>query len=578
MMQPISSVMTLALLAALVSLRSSHIHKPFVTLLAGFSFHDNTAASPPVSPSSWDGLPIFNAVPCVDSSLHYSLVTHSGNAATCSAENSSSIAAWTALTRVPTQYTDTMVPSYGSVYRAMRRGPGRITSGRHRDISWQTLADNVKFMHCNPRNRGITNLYLRKKPNQDKELQYFASGFARALSTYAQVERKKYVASPIPPELDERVIPEEAVRKMARTVLHYKGQLDELHESNFSNALSLYECTPRRFVSDTHPCEGDMFHGLRDCCEQTKTMLIYGEMNSLFHLAAHPEVRFYRLWDEDIYANANGFGLNKLKDSMLQAYICLNIMVLKPELYDPTSRQAFLQAEMNAHRTTSDPNLYDYRLTAAYQRMLLCCTGVPCAPNYCEAHTYPHREFFGIPRGMLLFNHWYARRKQCQPGTVRIGDLAEEEFRGVHLPSKADVEIVLDCFRKKKLPTELALQILDMAEYKPIGRLWIREDPLHVANAEELKKYLSFCWKVLVRINMLVEECGKSLDWESEVADAICTLLGLSKSGRRTEHRTIYDWSGFGSRSEKIVFVARSDPTVQRPKNSDDIYTAGTWI
>ncbi|KAJ4354793.1 hypothetical protein N0V95_003523 [Ascochyta clinopodiicola] len=304
-------------------------------------------------------------------------------------------------------------------------------------------------------------------------------------------------------------------------------------------------------------CDVDMDDQIQDVCEQTKTMLLYGEMDSLFRLASHPSVYFYKLWDEEIYANGQCFGLSKLKDSALQAYICLNVMFLKPELYDATSRQAFIQAETAAHRAIFPPDYYDYRLTAAYQRMLLCCTGVPYAPEHCEAQTYPHREFFGIPRGTFNFNNPYRGQKRSLPGTVRVSALTEEWSKGVHLASKADIPVVLDLLRTKKLPPELALQVLSMADYKPVGRLFVRDDPLHFENSDELRKYLAFCWKLLVRIDMLIKASGQSLDWEGEVADAMCTLLQLNNPDRRKAHRTICDYTKFDRPSPRFVFVAR---------------------
>lgn len=430
-------------------------------------------------------------------------------------------------------------------------------------IPWQTLADNLKFMHCNPRNHGITNMYLRKRVNQDKELQYFANGFARALTDYATVERMKYKLFPIPPEPDERVISEAAVRNMAATVSGYKrGETGESDSSvEPKTALSEYECTPRRFISDTYPCEGDMNHLLSECCEQTKTMLMYGEMDALFRLAAHTDVRFHRLWDGDIYANSAGFGLKMLMDVMLQAYLCLNVFLMKPELWDSTSRVTFLKAEEDAHRTTFSHEVYDYRLTAAYQRMLVCCTGIPYGAYYHETHTYPHREFFGVPRGLFRHSDPYQGQKIGKPGTGRVADLAERDFRNSHLASKADVETALTILRRKGMSTELALQVLHWAQYRPMGRLWRRDDPLHVENAHELKKYLSFCWKILVRIDMLVRECGKKLDWESEVADAMCLLFELGKTGRPRpgycRQRAGCDWTEFGKLSERISFVSQ---------------------
>ncbi len=427
-------------------------------------------------------------------------------------------------------------------------------------IPWQTLVDNLKFKHCNPRNHGITNLYLRNtRPQQEKELQYFVGGFERALSKYSAVERGKYNATPVPPELDERIISEDAVRKMARTVLQYKGRENTSHGSkSLKGALSAYECTARRFVADTYPNESDMDDCIHDVCEQTKTMLLYGEMDALFRLAAHPDVHFHRLWDEALYANAQGFGLSKLKDAALQAYICLNVMLLKPELYDPTSRAAFVREESTAHRTTFQPSLYDYRLAAAYQRMLLCCTGIPYAPDHCEAHTYPHREFFGIPRGMFDFNSPRVRRHRSHPGTGRVADLVEDQFKNVHVPSKADIPIVLDLLRMKRLPTELALQVMSMADYNPVGRVSIRDDPLHPANTEELRKYLSFCWKVLDRIDLLCKASGKWLDWEAEVAETICTLFEMDNPNRRKVQKVSHDDTEFSRRTHRVVFHAKS--------------------
>jgi hypothetical protein len=120
------------------------------------------------------------------------------------------------------------------------------------------------------------------------------------------------------------------------------------------------------------------------------------------------------------------------------------------------------------------------------------------------------------------------------------------------------VEIVLAMLKSKGLPTELALQVLRWAEYKPAGRLWHRDDPLHAENAEELKKYLSFCWNMLVRIEMLVRECGKNLDWESEVANAMCVLFELGQTGRprgRYRQRAMCDWAEFGQLSKRVRFV-----------------------
>ncbi|KAH6632922.1 hypothetical protein C7974DRAFT_411955 [Boeremia exigua] len=422
-------------------------------------------------------------------------------------------------------------------------------------IPWQALVDNLKFMHCSRRNHGITNLYLRNtRQHQEKELQYFIGGFSRALSRYSEIERKKYNTDLDHPELDEKVISDDAVKKMARTVLSYRGGDGQVPVYIPTHSvLSQYECTTQRFISDTHPGEGDMNDCIRDVCEQVKTMMLYGEMDSLLRVAAHPSVRFSRLWDETQFANAHGFGLSKLKDSALQAYICLNVMFLKPELYDATSRKAFVERETKKNRTTFATESYDYRLTAAYQHMLLCCTGVRYGSNHYEVHTYPHREFFGVPSGMFHVESADCRCKR-QLGTVRIPDIVDEPFKGIYIASQADIPIVLDLIKSKGLPTELAVQIMHLADYTSVGRLLVRDDPLNLINTDELKQYLGYCWMLLVRLDMLCKASGQWLDWEAEVTDTICTLFEMDSPSRRKVELVPYADTDFSGRTYKVVF------------------------
>lgn len=413
-------------------------------------------------------------------------------------------------------------------------------------IPWQTLADNLKYLHCSPRDHGTTNLYLHKSKdqNQGKQIHYFVGGFTRALSEYSAIERKKYDADPSPPARNEQLFSEATVRRMSKTVLRYKSD-DGAYTipESIDDILPPNERTVERFIQDTMPGEGDMFDELRDCCEQVKTLLMYGEMDPLFRLAVHPDVYFNRIWDEQQYANAHGFGLSKLVEAALQAYICLNVITLKPELYDAASRDAFIKREKAKGGNGGGEGVYDYRMTAAYQRMLIRCTGIPYGWRG-EAYTFPHRDFFGIPRGMFRFEYDdtdYGRWQKAHLGTQSIQDIAHESFQGIHVPSISDFQMVLNFLGKKGLPAELALQILDVAQYVPVGRLPVRDDPFHAYNADELKKYLSFCWKLLVRVDMLFKEGehGMDLDWEAEVINALFTLFNMP--GRSLFDNIVWD-------------------------------------
>ncbi|KAF1977602.1 hypothetical protein BU23DRAFT_452997 [Bimuria novae-zelandiae CBS 107.79] len=421
-------------------------------------------------------------------------------------------------------------------------------------IPWHALADNLKYLHCSPRNHGVTNLYLRKTKAQKqvKELRHFVRGFVRALEDYVSVERKKYNETPVAPEEDEILIPDDRVRRIARTALLQKGSatvgsiavshsLDDITSCPLDSILSPYERSTKRFMRDTETNEGDMFSEAREACELTKNMLMYGEMDALFRLAAHPQVRFYRLWHEDHYANSHGFGLYKLVQAALKAYICLNIITIKPELWDTASRDALIAT------------------IAAYQHMLLDCTGMPYG-YMCDAHTYPHREFFGIPRGVFRFEYddtRYGRWQKQHLGTQSIPELAHDSFRNIHIPSKRDIPVVINLLGKKGLPAELALQIMELAEYVPVGRLPVRDDPFHKDNADELKQYLGYCWKLLVRMDMLSKAGvhGRKLDWEAEVMDALYALFDMPcKTVFQTVESWHEDWD-FSNRMRKRVFA-----------------------
>lgn len=394
-------------------------------------------------------------------------------------------------------------------------------------IPWQTLADKLKYMHCSPRNHDITNLYLRKTKdkNQGRQLQYFVKGFTRALKEYSGIERGKYDKEPTVPDQHEIVISDDAVSKMSKTLRGYKSNAIS---KSLAELLSPWERSMQRFIRDTETGEGDMFPGAFEACELTKILIMYGEMSTLLRLAAHPKVHFYRLWHEDEYANSNGYGVHKLLQSTLQAYICLNTLVIRSELYDRTVREHFVKKEgdIKSSKPRYEEGAYDYRSTAAYQRMLLTCTAMSMPfENEHETHTYPHREFFGIPRGMVRFDNY---RWRMHLGTQTVAELAHHTFRDVHVPSRSDIPAVLGILREKGLPAELALQIMDVAKYVPVGRLRVRDNPLHKENAEELKKYLSYCWKLLVRIDMIIwNREGKALNWEAEVTDTLYVLFDM---------------------------------------------------
>ncbi|KAH7117658.1 hypothetical protein B0J11DRAFT_536438 [Dendryphion nanum] len=399
-------------------------------------------------------------------------------------------------------------------------------------LPWQTLADNFKFVHANPRYHSLTNLYPCSKPGQGKQLQHFAKVFARVISDYATIERKKYDEEYAPPDHDDDIIISDTTVKNIKNVVNefMKQELEE--DPSFGTEPLLQRdrtMGPWMDVMTWNSCHPGRCIVVMD--ELLKTLLLYGEMETLFRIAAHPRIRLSKMWtDHRQFAfDLDDYGFGEVKEAALLAYICLNVFFLKPELYDPECRQQMLKEKAKRKIPVMSPEVYDYRLTAAYQQMLVYCTGTGYPYANHGAHKIPHREFYGVPFGMYTSRvHWHDKRNYyLRYGRFPLRDLVDKNFPTKYIPNKSDIPTVINLLHKKNLPTELALQILELADYTSRGRLPVRDDPLSFDNAEELKKYLSYCWKLLVRTEMLLKANGTSLDWEYEVTEVIYKLFGL---------------------------------------------------
>lgn len=354
------------------------------------------------------------------------------------------------------------------------------------------------------------------------------------MDEHSTIERKKYSTEYSPPEHgDEIVIPDTTMTNIRNVVREYmKGYRRDSSEAE-KDPISLIGRTMSTWISvsqntDCHPGDEDIFTD-----ELLRTLILYDEMDVLFRIAAHPVVCLPKLWTQGgkFAFELGGWGLSELKEAALLAYVCLNVLHLKPELYDPKMREQMLEEQTMRHVQTLPPETYDYRLTSAYQQMLVFCTKTGDVYPHYGAHKIPHREFYGIPFGMYTAKvRWHSPGNYGHTvhyGVVSPPDLVDKNFPQKHVPSKGDIVLVQNLFRLFKLPTGIIQMILDMADYTPKGRLYTHSDPLHIDNVEELKKYLAYCWKLLVRVDMLMKANGTRLDWEYEVAEAIYKLFGI---------------------------------------------------
>jgi hypothetical protein len=112
-------------------------------------------------------------------------------------------------------------------------------------------------------------------------------------------------------------------------------------------------------------------------------------------------------------------------------------------------------------------------------------------------------------------------------GTLPAERLKDPKMRiNNYLPTRDDISYVLNYLGQKGLPLELSFAILEFAEYVPQRMLTVEGDPLNSENSQVLRRYLNFCWDLLVRSDMLAKACGKTIGWSSEITECIRTLWG----------------------------------------------------
>lgn len=73
---------------------------------------------------------------------------------------------------------------------------------------------------------------------------------------------------------------------------------------------------------------------------------------------------------------------------------------------------------------------------------------------------------------------------------------------------------------------------MELAGYEHFGRLNEPHDPLHPSNREELGRYFTYCWRVLVNCDMMAKALGMKLPWEELLGDCIVDFFSDDECGR----------------------------------------------
>jgi len=207
----------------------------------------------------------------------------------------------------------------------------------------------------------------------------------------------------------------------------------------------------------------------------------------------------------------------------------LNNTYLHAETWDVLAKRKFIENKIKMGSVYKEQEV-DYRRSFARGKVISRCTG----HRQYDVHTFPHRLFFGVSKQAYDGNKWHQPgcgrwyRNAVIPGKVEISEGER------YLPVSEDVEIVLFYLRIKGLPTELGLKVIKLADFKPERKLPIAGDPLNLRNRGKLRKYLSWCWKVLVWCDIFMSADGHKISWVYEISDMIGELWGGDgNSGKR---------------------------------------------
>ncbi|KAL8657747.1 MAG: hypothetical protein Q9226_001619 [Calogaya cf. arnoldii] len=432
------------------------------------------------------------------------------------------------------------------------------------NIPWTLFASNFKYKEVPIKNYGITNYYAKSKPHPGKDIVYFVNAFVKTVEEHSASERKKYADDYTKPDPNEILISEDASRRIGRTVYrylvppnlpqpawhtrkrwtrtirytgkicHHRGpnsqcQCPVRYEDRKASMFSIAH-PPDEDSSDFHAAASKLYYHEHQFKAMIKTLLLHGEMDVLFKLAAYVPERLTSNWTNTCRFctapfESSDLGWRYVRDLALYPFICLNV----------------LHAMRMASGHDVEPDSQDYRRTKAYQEMLLHCTGYRqgCyrGQSAFDPETYPHRQFLGIVRGQYpnLTPDGYSETDKYTPyGKLPLQRLEWSQYlSNQHLPTASDVDEVFLTLRKAGLPTELVSEILERADYRWQRRSLYSDDPMHPSNREELLKYLRFCWVLLVRCDLLAKACGKRIDWANDISLCIHSMFGVKDHALR---------------------------------------------
>lgn len=435
---------------------------------------------------------------------------------------------------------------------------------RNNDIPWSLLTAHLQYVFANTDDKqGATNLFPQFDESQGRDLNAFVEVMAQTIEEAARAERRKYIGRYDPPDAEAILLDDDLVKRINPIAHRLKlwqwnrgGSCTEdftyspklcSHEDDDAFCKCPIPFKERKASSFLRQNEDDGCYAYYQVdklgtlnLEIVKTLIVSGDIEPILRVCAHPENGLESWWYFGACScgvDPPGLGWERLYQRALESYICLNVLYRFPEI---------------RHHDSGEQ---DYRRTKCYQKLLR-----HNAISGTQAVRLQHMEFFGLCEGQFSVTpkaraeSRYAKlgeemkvHQDLYPyGVMPIHDFLEFETIPPHLPKESDVVQVRRMLGGKRLPAEIVLRIMDLADYEARRRLAVPHDPFHRDNNAELEVYLSQCWKVLLRCNMMVKALADTIQWDELISQCIAELWmdDLREDTRQSEKAYTCDEHG----------------------------------
>ena len=399
------------------------------------------------------------------------------------------------------------------------------------NIPWSVLTSNLGWRLSTPCQADAINFHLRFNPDQGKKLTYFAKAFVRNIHDHAATERKKYPDKYDAPKSDDVVVGDDAARKIAPTLHRWREDPGDLRLWKYKTAVDKASvtvlCPHRDAANNRESCQcavpyverkmqaflrgepeticfqffnddynADSFFNV----ELLKTLILHGEMDTVLRVCAHPGVSFENWWDvRECMCVTEDLGWNQIARLALDAYLLMNIIYCFRETWDDPQ-----------------PAWKDYRRTRSYQALVYNNTN----RLQSDVIMHSHRQFFGIG------HHQFTWKLPQTLGLVPYDKFLVCDEQVGYLPLPEEVSHIRWILCRKGLPVEIAESVLDFVSFDGQRRLPVPHHPFHPDNRDELGKYLTYCWQLIVRCEMMGRALVMDIDWEEEVTLSLKRVLG----------------------------------------------------